>query len=307
MISKIQWTDYTFNPWIGCSKVSAGCAHCYAETQDNFRKWTTGGWGPGKPRTRTKYANWLSAKHFASKAFVDPETGEPRRPRIFCASLADVFDDEVPAAWFLDLMTHIRQTPGADYQLLTKRPENFRSRMEAAIAHARETRAGPVDTMKHPVMRDTMEWCRVWMAGDPPRNVWMGATGENHEMARERAASLAQIPAELRFLSCEPMLGPIDLDDIPAEHKAALSWIICGGESGGGARPFDLDWARDLRGDCAEAGIAFFMKQVGSNAVWGGNPYKTATPKGGEMSEWPEMIQGRAFPAGVRARNELVE
>ena len=119
--SKIEWTDHTFNPWIGCQHVSPGCDHCYAETQNNFRKWNGGTWGPHAPRKRTSEANWRKPLQWARDA-----ANRGKSARVFCASLADVFDNQVAPAWRVDLFELIRETPQLDWLLLTKRPENIR-------------------------------------------------------------------------------------------------------------------------------------------------------------------------------------
>src|SRR5581483_2425062 len=141
--TKIEWCDHTFNPWIGCTKVDELCTNCYAETQDKFRAWTPKGWGKGKPRQRTSTANWRlplrwnrdrgqtleALKGTSFKAELE------RRPRVFCASLADWLDDEVPIEWLADLLALIHATPNLDWLLLTKRPENWMSRLVKAMKH----------------------------------------------------------------------------------------------------------------------------------------------------------------------------
>lgn len=263
--SKIEWTDHTFNGWIGCTKVSPGCAHCYAETQDNFRKWTPDGWGAGKPRKRTSVANWKTPiawdKSAALRATLCAMAEPPERferPRVFCASLSDWLDPEVPPEWLADLLDIIRRTPNLDWQLLTKRPELWRSRMQAVVDHLGNGFYCPAGG---------------WLAGDAPPNVWIGTTVEDQKRADERIPALLKIPARVRFLSCEPLLGPIEFSDVTHRSdcvkqlgKPALSgidWVICGGESGPGARPMHPDWARSLRDQCAAVGVPFLFKQWG--------------------------------------------
>lgn len=261
--SRIEWTDHTFNPWIGCTKVSPGCANCYAETQDKFRSWTPEGWGAGKPRKRTSAANWKGPIKWnreageLAKLQAGSVHGVHRRPRVFCASLADWLDDEVPIQWLADLMRLIAETPNLDWLLLTKRPQNFRARIHAAFM---ETACGSMDA-------DNM--MSEWEDGTPPENVWMGTTAEDQRRADERIPKLLEIPAAVRFLSVEPMLEPINMEKAIAHPlwgwnlSDGIHWVICGGESGPGFRPFNPEWARSLRDQCQAAGVPFFMKQMG--------------------------------------------
>lgn len=214
----IEWTDHTFNPWIGCTKVSAACDHCYAETLMDTR-WGKVKWGAGEKRVRTSEANWrqpLAWDRAAKAAGI--------RRRVFCASLADVFDNEVEDGWRFDLMQVIRGTPNLDWLLLTKRPQ---------VA---------------------AKW---WRHQAMPDNIWLGTTVEDQKMADLRIPILFDIPTKVRFLSVEPMLGRIFVP------RYSVDWIIVGGESGAGARPMNLSWAEEIQRDCKETGIAFFMKQLG--------------------------------------------
>lgn len=257
--SKISWTDHTFNPWIGCTKVSPGCANCYAATQDKLRSWTPEGWGKGKPRKRTSEANWKQPikwnKAAGELAALQAGSihGHHRRPRVFCASLADWLDNEVPIDWMADLLDLIQKTPNLDWLLLTKRPENFFPRMADAtfwLAHNGKK------------WTTSQDW---HVCKKPPTNVWIGTTVEDQKRAEERIPELDAIPAKIRFLSCEPLLEPVNLslrkDRI--ELPDSIHWVITGGESGPGFRPFNPDWARSLRDQCQAAGVAFHMKQMG--------------------------------------------
>lgn len=234
--SKIEWTDHTFNPWIGCTKVSPACDHCYAEAwskRSGLVEW-------GGPRKRTSEANWKKPAKWNREA-----KAEGVRRRVFCASLADVFDNQVPDEWREALWCLIRATPNLDWLLLTKRPQNIHKML-------------PVD------------WNSG--AGEGYFNVWLGTTAENQAEAARRVPHLLAVPTAVRFLSCEPLLEPIyngggwifrDMGESPNR----IDWIIVGGESGHGARHMDPDWARELRDDCASAGVAFFMKQMTKKAA----------------------------------------
>lgn len=219
----IEWCDHTFNPWIGCTKVSAACDHCYAETLAKRYGWAK--WGAGEPRKRTSVAYWRQPVRWNERAFA-----EGVRRRVFCASLADVFDAEVPEAWRHELMNLINITESLDWLLLTKRPQVAK---------------------------------KFFADREVPDNVWLGTTVEDQAMANLRIPTLLEIPAAKHFLSCEPMLGPISLDQDWYVWHSRINWIICGGESGRGARPMHPSWVRDLRRQCLLPGIAFFFKQWG--------------------------------------------
>lgn len=215
--SKIEWTDHTFNAWVGCTKVSAACDHCYAES------WAKRSGSPELwqgERRRTSVANWRKPLAWNAKA---AKLGI--RYRVFCCSLADVFDNQAPVEWRDDLWVLIRQTPSLDWLLLTKRPQNI-------------ARMLPKD----------------WGQGYP--NVWLGTTVEDQPEAERRIKYLINVPASIRFLSCEPLLGRIFVP------RYGVHWIICGGESGGSARMMEPSWARDMRDQCAANDIPFFMKQM---------------------------------------------
>lgn len=223
--SGISWVNHTFNPWIGCTKVSPACDHCYAETWDN----RFGGerWGPRAARTRTSVQNWNKVRKWQRQAAA---AGQPAI--VFCASLADVFDNHrsILPEWRNDLWSLIRETPDLVWMLLTKRPQNI-------------ARFLPDD----------------WGDGYP--NVALGCSIENQEEHDRRAPVLAAVPAAARFFSMEPLLGPVILDEpILREH---VRFVIAGGESGPGARPMRPEWARSARDQCVRAGALFHFKQWG--------------------------------------------
>lgn len=260
--TKIEWCEHTFNAWEGCTKVSAGCLNCYAEARDK-RIHKGSHWGPGAPRKLMSEGYWRAPLAWDRAA---KEAGE--RHRVFCSSLADVFDAEAPPGQLDRLWDLIYATPNLDWLLLTKRPE----RIAASL---------PED----------------WGAQGWP-NVWLGTSVEHQGAALTRIPHLISVPAKVRFLSCEPLLGPLTLAD-PAEpllwdqdgpHASDLliHWVICGGESGHGARPMDLAWARDLRDQVVTAGSAFFFKQVGAVAA-------TVSRKGGEIEDIPADLLVRQF------------
>lgn len=218
--SIIAWTDNTFNPAMGCTKVSPGCAHCYAETLTKNRMGLKL-WGPQAARQVTTSANWAKPRRWNREAAASGV-----RLKTFCASLCDVFEDHPtidgmrPRLWSL-----IRETPNLDWQLLTKRPERIASNL-------------PDD----------------WGPDGWP-HVWLGTSVESEEYAH-RIDELRVIPAVVRFVSYEPALGPL-----ADANLSGIDWLICGGESGPGFRPMDVQWVRDVRDRCAEFGAAFFFKQ----------------------------------------------
>ena len=232
--SNIEWTDDTFNPWIGCTKVSPGCANCYAAEQNKLRKWVGNGEWNGQRRL-TSDANWRKPLQWNKEA---ENTG--KRRRVFCASLADWLDDQVPVHWLARLLSLIHHTPNLDWLLLTKRPQNWMPRLIEASQCV-----GVIDNIVLP-----------WLNGTGPANVWVGTTAEDQMRADERIPDLLTIPARVRFLSVEPMLGPVDIRGIGGIH-----WVICGGESGPHFRPLEIEWMQNLSDQCPAGWIAFFGKQ----------------------------------------------
>ena len=210
--SAIEWTDHTFNPWIGCTKVSPGCDHCYAEARMDSRLHVVQ-WGAGQPRKRTSAANWKEPLRWQREA-ADFRATYGRRQRVFCSSLADVFDNAVDPAWRADLFRLIEATPDLDWLLLTKRIGNAAQMMFLA-------RGGHLPLLP---------------------NVWIGATIVNQEEADRDIPKLLAVPARVRFLSMEPLLGPVDLErprpgpdlDQGGGSKICQPWLIQSG----------IDWVK---------------------------------------------------------------
>jgi len=224
--SRIEWTDHTFNPWIGCQHVSPGCDHCYAEAMMDHRYGKVE-WGPLGKRKRTSEENWRKPLKWNAEARAfRREHGH--RPRVFCASLADVFDNQVPLSWREDLFELIRECPRLDWLLLTKRPQNVLKML-------------PKD----------------WRDGY--HNVWLGVTAEDQTYFDQRWRILERIPAVIRFISYEPALAALSL----RKHGHLPDWLISGGESGGGARPLKPRWIRNIITECHHRGVAVFHKQWG--------------------------------------------
>lgn len=303
--SGIAWTTSTFNPWIGCTKVGPGCDHCYAENWD--ARFNGGGhWGPGAERRRTTVQNWnkpLRWQRLRREALDRCESPPPHR--VFCASLADVFDNEVSLFWRSDLWRLIDQCPDLEWQLVTKRVGNV-ARMAPVLGF--------------------------------PQNVIVISTIVNQEEADRDLGKLLALKeggiTQSVGVSYEPALGPVDwrrvaadgaksLDALTGEwsaefggavarQRAALDWIIIGGESAQGsasARVFHISWARSTIAQGRQAGVPVFMKQTGSNPVgWlAEQPPEHVVPPavydraGADPNEWPEDLRVREFPnLGVR-------
>lgn len=229
-VTAIEWCDHTFNPWIGCTKVSPACDHCYAEALMDTR-YGRARWGAGEDRVRTSASNWQQPRRWDRQAAKDGT-----RPFVFCASLADVFDNEVDPLWRRDLFALVESTPNLVWLLLTKR-------------------IGNVMKMTDP-MRDGV--CL-------PRNVAIGATMVTQEEYDRDRMKLAEVKRHWQplftFGSFEPLLGPIILD------CNAPDQIIVGGESGRDARPMNPEWARSLHRQSVELGRVFNFKQMGGRGA----------------------------------------
>lgn len=351
----IEWCNSTFNPWRGCTKVSPGCRNCYAETFSGRNPGTLGVWGPQGTRVVAAESAWREPVKWNKAAACDchrrtdlgekhlPSCPQAARPRVFCASLADVFEDwqgpmvtsgglqlwrrTVPVEpapgvtgelygrrWTTSdhypdtvaltmgdvrarLFEMIDDTPHLDWLLLTKRPENIGRMMPRFRIERRTDESNPARP-----------------------NVWLGTSVEDQPRADERIPHLLKVPAAVRFLSCEPLLGPVDLtrltyrgdrlnpldtaNDMAAPH---INWVIVGGESGGQARPCSIGWVRNLVAQCKAAGVPVFVKQLGARPEeW--NPDRPrllgriplTDRKGGDVSEWPEDLRVREFPGPGR-------
>lgn len=320
----ISWTDSTINVWHGCSKVSEGCKHCYAEVSTPVRVKRAAGlevWGANAARSETK--GWRTDLRRWNKAAL----ASGKVHRVFGQSLSDTFEDARGGRvinrygadtgdsldWLrAEFFAAIEAAPALTFQLLTKRPENIKHMVPP-----------------HWLVTGAPTGSRLgW-----PAHVWIGATVEDQENADERIPHLLRVPATVRFLSVEPQVGPVDLirycatrtglcghcGGIDGDHDLAhhgaiggIAQVIQGGESGRKARPFHLEWARDLRDQCRAAGVAYFLKQLGarpessSGVTPDGRPWGTNRPvtfpvsdsHGGNEDEWPADLRDcRAFPA----------
>lgn len=274
----IEWTDATWNPVTGCSKVSQGCKHCYAE-----REW---------PRM-TKLVPSYAGRDFTDVRTHADRLDQPlrwKKPRmIFVNSMSDLFHPDVPFEFLDSVFATMELAPQHIFQVLTKRPERMRDYM--------------LEIRKH---------------RSPLQNVWLGVSVEDQATADERIPLLLDTPAAVRWISAEPLLGPVRLSGLfglitddedvridalngtfitsryqeePTPLGARIDWVVVGGESGPNARPMHPQWARDLRDQCAQAGVPFLFKQWGE---WGPNWYNDDAGQKIEGSEWMDRMGKKA-------------
>ncbi|AOR77191.1 phage Gp37/Gp68 family protein [Novosphingobium resinovorum] len=258
--TKIEWCDHTFNPWIGCTKVSPGCDHCYAQTLMEVRH-KRAVWG--RRPVLTGDGTWSQPRKWQRRA-AEFRAKHGRHQRVFCSSLADVFDNKADDSWRGRLAATILQAPDLEWLLLTKRIGNA------------------VDMLAN------------MFSYDVPGNVRIGATIVNQdEAARDlrKVRDAAAVTKLKPFLSMEPLLGPVRLADADPDWHRYVGWVIVGGESGPGARAMHPDWVRALRDECAEAGVPFLFKQ------WG--EFLTVFDRDVEDPDWRNCGRwGRAHPKG---------
>jgi protein gp37 len=306
--SSIEWCDHTFNPFIGCTKISPGCDNCYAEHLMDKRMHKVV-WGPQGDRVRTSPANWREPLRW-NKGHAEFFAAHGRRQRVFCASLADVFDNAVDPAWRRDLFDLIELTPNLNWLLLTKRIGNAFEMVARARSHD-------------------------WLAGR--NNVWLGATIVNQEEADRDIPKLLETPARVRFLSMEPLLGPVDLsvidldghseiyplkgtrgceydDGTSAPDLPEIDWVIVGGESGSNARPMHPQWASALRDQCKAAGVPFLFKQWGQwmpgkkDGAEVSLTFQSADATGPDQPAWFEWPDGQiSARVGKKAAGRLLD
>lgn len=300
-MTTIEWTEQTWNPTTGCDRISPGCDNCYALTMAKRLK------GMGQAKYQNDGDPRTSGPGFALTVHPDA-LAEPLRwkkpRRVFVNSMSDLFHARVPREFLVRVFAVMAATPQHTYQILTKRPEraariltdlcrcgrghppgeHFRSSMEwAATSHSPTYVPGLEPGVYH-------------RTGWPLPNVWIGASIENDHYAR-RADALRRTPAAVRFISAEPLLGPL-----PSLSLDGIDWLIVGGESGHGARPMDLAWVRELLAETDVSGTAPFVKQLGSvwarDTNWAGKAVAAhGDTKGGDPKYWPTDLRVREYPA----------
>lgn len=255
----ITWCESTWNPWWGCVKISPGCTNCYADTLSTRYGYDI--WGPNSKRRFFPDKHWNEPLSWYRKA---QERGIPTK--VFCGSMCDWAEDRedlaVPRARLFDLIDST--SPWLTWLLLTKRPENILKFIP-----------------------------RSWAAA-PRHNVWYGTSVENQKEADDRIPHLLQVPARVRFLSAEPLLGPVDLSNWLYRQNVLIRWVITGGESGPHARPMDEQWVRDIRWQCSAAGVSFFHKQMGT--VWAKEHGLGTHSHASDPTQWPEDLRIQDFP-----------
>lgn len=278
--TSIEWTDKTWNPTRGCSRISPGCKNCYAE------RFAARFSGPGKPfeglvRRGKNGPRWTGVLQFAEDNLETPIHW--RKPaRIFVNSMSDLFHEEVPDEFIDRVFAVMASCQHHTFQLLTKRPDRMLDWFKGAEERVRDA-------------------CRDMGIGQPPSwplpNLWIGVSVEDQQRAVERIPVLLQIPAVLRFLSCEPLLSRVCLLSVVLPPGTpAVDWVIVGGESGPGARPCDLGWIEKIVKDCDAFGVPVFVKQLGSFPISNKIRFRTSTPKGNDVGDFPWNIKRRSYP-----------
>ncbi len=337
----IEWTDRTWNPVRGCSRISPGCVHCYAERHAgrfcNGHKVIYDGDGmPGNITTvgppgpfhlfaerRSDGAHWTGKVDLIEDKLLEPLSW--RKPcRVFVNSMSDLFHENLPDEAIDRVFAVMALTPHITYQVLTKRADRMREYFGPSEEAGGMTRDVFVEGQAQSLYeKRTGEDPSMWLAVHwPLPNVWLGVSVEDQQRADERIPHLLATPAAKRFVSYEPALGPVDFNRIKNERGwflqsvsgvigvpdfkvsgKCLDWLIIGGESGPGARPFDIAWARQTVKQCKAAGVACFVKQLGARpkAPFEDDPtgryyMKLKDKKGGDMAEWPEDLRVREFP-----------
>lgn len=321
--STIEWTDLTWNPVTGCDRVSAGCDHCYALTLAKrlkameARRIDLGQLDAGQAKYQVDGDPRTSGPGFGVTTHPDVLTAPLRWPggrTVFVNSMGDLFHDQVPDRFIAAVFAVMAMTPQHTYQLLTKRHARMRSLLSSATFRHQVAEEGRTH-----LIGCQQDWLAVgaMLGGQPLPNVWLGVSVEDQATANLRIPALLETPAAVRFVSAEPLLGPIDLtavqrrpggprlDTLSGEvRKAApgrLDWVIVGGESGAGARPMHPDWPRSLRDQCQRHGVPFFFKQWGD---WAPEAV-CATERGAGTALYIEH-DGSARPAAVGARGHAV-
>lgn len=299
MATLILWTEETWNPLVGCSKISAGCSRCYAaEAAKSARLQQFSQY--------QKVGEWDGTIEFVEKQLLKPLSWKSPK-KVFVCSMSDIFHANVKDEWIDKIFAVMAHASHHTYQILTKRPERMRTYLTQKIDWRRhlEITAQLCDLIKPDQRLDT-NW--------PLSNVWIGVSVENQKAAEKRIPLLLETPAAIRFLSCEPLLELLSIEsylyeDPEGKWSPGIDLVIIGGESGKNARPCHIDWLRSLVQQCKSAGVKVFVKQLGSNAI-ASSPYingvaeahythyklKLKDRKGGAIEEFPNDLKVREFP-----------
>ena len=275
-MSKIQWTEQTWNPVVGCTILSPGCTNCYAMRMAARLELMSAKLGhyQGLTKKVKGKAVWTGKLALASESIIEAPLRRKKPTIYFVNSMSDLFHEDMPIDWIRQVwetMHRAHKAHGHVFQVLTKRPQNMRKML------------GP----------NGIDWYAVEKPVPCPEpGIWLGTSVERQKEADERIPELLQTPAAVRFLSIEPLLEAVDLTG----YTLGLDWVIVGGESGPGARPFPVDAARNIVKHCKAVGVPVFVKQMGARPVFGTIPTRLKDSKGGDMSEWPVDLQVRQMP-----------
>lgn len=320
--SQIEWTDATWNPLRGCSRISPGCVNCYAE-----RMAARGLPGLSSPATGEPFAimtpsgpRWTGKVELIESKLLEPLRW--RKPRIvFCNSMSDLFHERVPDEWIDRIFAVMALCPQHYFLVLTKRADRMQQYMTTEFMCNRVFKQMVTVTPDRGVWR----WPGMREAF---KHIGLGVSVEDQQRADERIPHLLETPAAVRFISAEPLLGPVDLTrwlrratdslGIPTQLDRRPDWVIVGGESGPGARPCYVKWVRDLKNQCVDSGVAAFVKQLGAEIhgdhtefftaehipMEGHRTWRLIDPKGGDPREWPEDLRVRQYPAQISKWSE---
>jgi protein gp37 len=317
MSTAIEWTDETWNPVRGCRRVSAGCENCYAELiaarfsgpGQAFEGLARMRRVPGADGVAHGVPQWTGNSAVVESRMLDPLRWQRPR-RVFVNSMSDLFYEQFDDETIARVFAVMRDAPRHVFQVLTKRPERMLEWVAGPgyeLTREAETRL----PSRYSILQSGREW--TW----PLPNVWLGVSVENQEAADERIPLLVKTPAATRFLSCEPLLGPVDLtvigdpdsfyrlDALTGEERypgsvrtgilPPLDWVIVGGESGAKARPCDVEWITLIVADCDLNGVPCFVKQLGALPIREGLTHWYGA-KGESIGDWPERLRVRQFP-----------
>lgn len=294
----IQWTDETWNPTRGCTIVSPGCINCYAMPQAH--RFDKPGYAyEGLTKMTATGPVWSGGVRLVEETLRKPYTWSTPR-RVFVDSMSDLFHKDVPVEFILRVWKVMRDNPQHTFQILTKRPERMLE-IVSSIAWA-----APTTEERDAGAHGFQPYLYPQHGATPLPNVWLGTSVEDQQRANERLPLLVRINAAVLFVSAEPLLEQIDISPwlysgyTSPPFSDRISWVITGGESGRHARRFDVTWAYSLRKQCADAGVPFFLKQLGAHVSSMPVGYTLHDRKGGDPLEWPEKLRdARAFPAEV--------
>ncbi len=295
--TRIEWTDATWNPVTGCTRISEGCRHCYIDRTPPFRM--TGRFFRDRDGAYSREIGATTGVTLhPERLTVQLRKRSWRGKRVFVCSSADLFHDAVPDEYIARVWAVIALTPEVTYQVLTKRPARMRSllcdrRFEVLVGQVIADVIGDDERREERMLRGAWTWDvshRSYHAPDwPLLNAWLGVSTEDQATADLRIPILLDTPAAIRWISAEPLIGPVDFERVPGFNRVGLDlrdwWVVVGGESGPGCRPMDVDWARSLRNQCANADVPFFMKQLG------GHPNKRD-----QLEDIPEDLRIRDYP-----------